>query len=126
MKKAAVAILAFLYLAVSSGIAMNIHYCMGKFSSIEFYNSNEKCGKCGMKKADGCCKDEFKIIKLNDTHKLISNNLNILTPVSTIDNSKSNFDSDLHYSQFRFSFNIHSPPGPPGPSLCILNCVFRI
>ena len=126
MKKAVVAILAFLYLAVSSGVAMNIHYCMGKFSSVDFYNYNDKCGKCGMKKANGCCKDEVKIIKLNDTHKLIGNNINIFTPASAIDNSKSNFDSDLHYSQFRFSFNIHSPPESPGTSLCVLNCVFRI
>jgi hypothetical protein len=126
MKKVTVAILAILYLAVSSGVAMNIHYCMGKFSSVDFYSYNDKCGKCGMKKADGCCKDEFKIIKLNDTHKLISNNINIFEPVLEIDNSKSNFDSDLHYSQFRFSFNIHSPPEPSGTSLCIMNRVFRI
>ena len=50
MKKIAVAILAFLYFGVSSGVAMQIHYCMGKKAGVELYGEvNDKCGKCGMK-----------------------------------------------------------------------------
>jgi hypothetical protein len=86
MKKITVAILAVIYLAVSSGVAINVHYCMGKVASIDLMHSNEKCGKCGMKTSGGCCKDEFKIVKLNDSHKLISNDINIFSPVAIIDN----------------------------------------
>jgi len=49
MKKFAIGILAILYMGVSSGIAMEIHYCMGKKAGVEFYGSStDKCGKCGM------------------------------------------------------------------------------
>ncbi|MDB5199043.1 MAG: hypothetical protein JWO92_1006 [Chitinophagaceae bacterium] len=128
MKKLLVAILAIVYLAVSSGVAMNIHYCMGKLASVDLMHNNDKCGKCGMKTSTkgGCCKDEFKIVKLNDSHKLISNDINIFSPVAIIDNSKSIFDSALQNAQITSDFNNHSPPISQGISLCILNSIFRI
>jgi hypothetical protein len=126
MKKIVVAILALLYLAASSGIAMTVHYCMGKVSSVDLYSNSEKCGKCGMKKANGCCEDKFKIIKLDDTHKLISSGISIFAPSAIVNNPKYFFNSTLYYSAFHSEFNSHSPPGSPGLSLCILNSVFRI
>ena len=127
MKKVSVAILAIIYLGVSSGIAMNIHYCMGKFSSVELMHSNDKCGKCGMKTGkNSCCNDKFKIVKLTDSHKIINNDINIFTPVAIIDNSKSIFDTDFKNAKITSDFNNHSPPLSQGISLCILNSVFRI
>ena len=127
MKKITVAILAIIYLSVSSGVAMTIHYCMGKVSSVDLMHTSDKCSKCGMKiGGGGCCKDEFKIVKLNDSHKLISNDINIFAPVAIIDNSKSIFDTDLFSSRIKSDFNNHSPPENSGPSLNILYCVFRI
>jgi hypothetical protein len=127
MKKFFLAILSVIYLGVSSGVAYNVHYCMGKISSIDLMHKNDKCGKCGMKSnADGCCKDEFKIIKLNDSHKLIANDINIVTPVAIIENLKRDFDPKLFSSQITSSLNNHSPPESPGIALNILHCVFRI
>jgi hypothetical protein len=31
-------------------------------------SSDEKCGKCGMEKDGGCCRDEVTIVKLETTH----------------------------------------------------------
>jgi hypothetical protein len=126
MKKILIAILALLYLAASSGIAMTVHYCMGKVSSIDLYSNNDKCGKCGMKKSNGCCKDKIKIIKIDDTHKLISNSINIFAPTAIVNNAQSCFNTNLHYQAIRSDFNDHSPPVSSGSSLCILYCVFRI
>jgi hypothetical protein len=127
MKKLSVAILAIIYLCVSSGIAMNIHYCMGKLSSVELMHTNDKCSKCGMKTGkNSCCNDKFKIVKLTDSHKIISNEINIFAPVAIIDNSKSIFDIDLQNAKIISDFNNHSPPISQGISLCILNSVFRI
>lgn len=126
MKKFLVAILAFVYLGVSSGVAMTIHYCMGKVSSVELLTHNDKCSKCGMKSGSGCCKDEFKIFKLNDSHKLVSNDINIFTPTAIVENSKSIFNTGLLSSVKPSSYNNHSPPESPGTSLNILHCVFRI
>ena len=44
VKKALIAILAVLYLAVASGVELNIHYCMGEVASVE-YGKAEK-GLC--------------------------------------------------------------------------------
>ena len=128
MKKFFVAILAFVYLGVSTGVAFNVHYCMGKVASVDLMHSSEKCSKCGMKNnaKTGCCKDEFKIVKLSDSHKLIAGDINILSPVAIIDNSKSIFDSELKSAIITSDFNNHSPPLSQGISLCILNSIFRI
>ena len=126
MKKITVAILAVIYLTVSSGVAMTVHYCMGKVASVDLMHASDKCGKCGMKVNGGCCKDEFKIVKLSDSHKLISNDINIFAPVAIIDNSKSIFDTDIFLTRIRSDFKNHSPPGSSGVSLNILYCVFRI
>ena len=123
MKKVFVAILAIVYLAVASGVAVNVHYCMGKVASVDLIHSSEKCG---MKTNGGCCRDEPRLIKLSDTHKLINNDMRLQAPVATmipvIDHNIFLSSSwDLHNT-----FYDPSPPGPPGISLNILYGVFRI
>jgi hypothetical protein len=128
VKKIIVSILAFLYLGVSSGIAMEIHYCMGKKAGVELFgNDNDKCGKCGMKeKKGGCCNDEHKFYKLNDSHKNVSNDLSFETPVTAIQNTFPVYQ--FHFTSDRLTGELknHSPPVYTGPSACILNCVFRL
>jgi hypothetical protein len=128
MKKFIVAILAFLYLGVSSGIAMEVHYCMGKKAGVELFgNGNDKCGKCGMtEKKGGCCNDEHKFYKLNDSHKNVSNDLSFETPFIFISNPLPVFHFLLASTPVENTINNHSPPLYNGPSACILNCVFRI
>ena len=128
MKKFIAAILAIIYLVVSSGVAINIHYCMGKLASVDLMHSSDKCSKCGMKNGtkSGCCKDEFKIVKLSDSHKLISNDINIFTPVAVVDNSKSIFDAVIFSSKLTPNYNSNSPPQSSALSFNILYSVFRI
>lgn len=126
MKKVTIAILAVIYLTVSSGVAMNIHYCMGKVASVDLMHNTDKCGKCGMKTKGGCCKDEFKIVKLSDSHKLIVNEINFFTPVASIEKPNNNFNSNLFSTDSRAVYNNHSPPESSGVSLNILYSVFRI
>lgn len=126
MKKFLVTILAIVYLGVSSGFAMTIHYCMGKVSSVELLSNKDKCGKCGMKSGTGCCKDDFKVFKINDAHKLISNDINIFTPIAIVDDSKNILNSSTFVSEIASAYHNHSPPISQGISLCVLNCVFKI
>jgi len=126
MKKFLVTILAIVYLGVSSGVAMTIHYCMGKVSSVELLKHKDNCSKCGMKSGSGCCTDEFKIVKLTDSHKLIINDLNISAPVAIINDSQSIFDSNVFLTQTTSDFNNHSPPESQNISLNVLYSVFRI
>lgn len=127
MKKIITAILAFLYLGVSSGIAMEIHYCMGEKTGIEFFGGdNEKCSKCGMKEKKGCCTDEHKFYKLNDSHKSVSNDAKLNAPVVFISNTFPVFNCLPATSAAKNNTASHSPPIHNKPSACILNCVFRI
>ncbi len=128
MKKFLIAIVALLYLAVSSGLAINIHYCMGKVASAGFFhNDSGQCGKCGMKSNnDGCCKDEFKMVKLNDLHQLFNNDINISVSPDLLNTCHNNFNSDLTAVQLSSQVHNNSPPDSGNPSLYILHCVFRI
>lgn len=69
--------MAFFYLTVSSGMVVNVHYCMGKFSSVSFGHEQDHndgaCDKCGMAKTENhCCKDEVTKVKLSDSHQFSS------------------------------------------------------
>lgn len=70
MKKALIAILAILYITTTSGVVVNVHYCMGAVASVTYgHDVPETCGKCGMKEKDGCCHSELKVVKLDDAHQ---------------------------------------------------------
>jgi hypothetical protein len=128
MKKAIIAILAFIYLFVSSGVAMEIHYCMGKKAGVELYGSgNEKCEKCGMKeKKGGCCSDEHKFYKLSDSHKNVSNELSFSIPSVFVETVFPSLDVQNSFDIFTSELNNHSPPDYSAPPACILNCIFRL
>jgi len=72
MKKLITSIIAVLYLGITSGVVIDVHYCMNKLSSVKVqYHLDDVCGKCGMKAKEGCCKDELKIVKLSGEHKYV-------------------------------------------------------
>lgn len=57
LKKTSIILFAFFYLILSSGFALNIHYCGGKLKNVTFFQDEEK-GCCGTKKKSmGCCKN---------------------------------------------------------------------
>ncbi len=128
MKKIYIGILAIIYMAVSSGIAMEIHYCMGKKAGVEFYgSSSDRCGKCGMKDTKtGCCHDEHKFYKLNDSHKTASNDINFAADEIVLAGGQVVYDWQLPVSVSLAAINNHSPPDNTDPSACIMNCVFRL
>ncbi len=73
-KKLILSMIAVFYLAATSGMVINVHYCMGKVSSITFNDETDhndgECDKCGMVKTENhCCKDEITTGKMNDSHQ---------------------------------------------------------
>jgi hypothetical protein len=130
MKKVFIFITALIYMAVSTGVAMEIHYCMGKEAGVEYFaNENETCGKCGMKEKgkNGCCHDEHKFVKLEDSHKNVFNTLdfNCINYVAIIQ-EYSSFNCSIVPQVVATSITDTSPPNYNTPKLCILNCTFRI
>jgi hypothetical protein len=131
MKKISIIIAAVVYFAVSSGMIVNLHYCMNRFASADFslVSGKNQCGKCGMHKAasQGCCHDEIKLIKLqDDQHKapFVSFDFALfqgatVVPSQFIITPFYNADETNHHQQ-------HSPPLLSLQDTYLQNCVFRI
>ncbi len=75
MKRLTIFLLLLLYVTVSSGFTVHLHYCMGELVESNLAHSDDPtCGGCGMEKDsssnDGCCKDEHKQVKVDQDKKL--------------------------------------------------------
>ncbi|MEC5142535.1 hypothetical protein [Chitinophaga sp. 212800010-3] len=71
MKRILAIFFALLYTTLTSGVAVNVHYCMGKLAGIEWQETPDGfCQKC-KKPAKGmdCCKNEFKFCKVTESHQ---------------------------------------------------------
>lgn len=130
MKKIWIPIVLTCYLAVSSGVIINFHYCMNRLASTELFAAKgKKCGKCGMNmhKDNGCCRDEVKIVKMDDDQKtnpvvafdLPSFDNLYQVPSAFISASFTNTFEKRHYQD-------HSPPLLTGQDTYLQNNVFRI
>jgi hypothetical protein len=129
VKKILLTITAFIYMAVSTGIAMEVHYCMGKLAGVEYFGEEkENCGKCGMKEVgkNGCCHDEHKFVKLEDSHKQVINAIDFKYISIAIINPISSFTWKEVIAKTEPPIINYSPPILNKPDACILNCVFRI
>ncbi len=115
-----------LYVTTSSGVVLNVHYCMGKISDVKVDFTKSVC-ECGIPKKDkSCCTSEYKIIKLEDVHKSSLAVTSIDLPVAEIPLPLSLIDN-IHFSEQHDVKTIL--PGPPllsSPDIHILNAVFKI
>jgi hypothetical protein len=129
VKKSIAFILAFFYLAISSGVVINLHYCMNKVDSVQYYQEGtDICGKCGMHadEANGCCHDEIKVVKLSDDHQPsaiqflpAAISVEFTIPSIFITTSFENPNNEEYFVN-------HSPPLISLQDTYLLNCVFRI
>lgn len=128
MKKVYTGILAILYMAVTSGIAVELHYCMGDKAGMELYGSSSPtCGKCGMTDKDnGCCHDDYKFYKISDSHKTVSNDIDFSAPTFAVLNDQYVYNWQVPSNSVFTAENNHSPPDYTAPSACIMNCIFRL
>jgi hypothetical protein len=72
LKKIIIILVLFVYSAATMGATVHLHYCMNEFAGWDLSHDEKdnECGKCGMKeKKGGCCKDEHKQFKIEDTHQ---------------------------------------------------------
>jgi hypothetical protein len=131
IKKVFILMIAFLYLTVSSGLAMNIHYCMGKVASVTFGNEQDhndgNCSKCGMNKTEThCCNDETEFIKLTDSQQFnylleLIQGSSMLPPVETIALQVSEQGNSMEPF-----IDYFSPPPPTLNKVYLALNVFRI
>ena len=129
MKKVLASITVFFYFIVSCGVVINLHYCMGDFQSFQLYSvKSDECGKCGMHMDDenDCCKDEVKIIKLEDKQNRVNINYSIQGLESDNQSTSDFITASLLNRKDFFYYNTHSPPLISQQDTYLQNCVFRI
>jgi hypothetical protein len=128
VKKTMLTILTVIYLALSSGIAMDIHYCMGERAGVNYYESeNDTCSKCGMKESKrGCCHNEHRFHKLEDSHKNVYNDINLTAGAFIFTTTYALYDWQLIKNRYSKPGHYNSPPLYKSRQACIMNGVFRI
>jgi len=131
VKRILTILLAFVYLLVSSGLIKELHHCMGKLagSSVSFFGKqqNDKCDNCGMEdKRSDCCKDEVKLVKIQDSHKQVSADYTAVPPIAEAEISSPFLAFDIFNNSRDIVSSGHHPPAISQPPRCVLHCVFRI
>ena len=111
-----------------SGLAMQVHYCMGHRVGVDFFeNEHDNCGKCGMTDKNGCCHDDHKFYKLDQGHKYSQNTIHVEIPIRTIIYLYA--DWAIAPISLPICNNRQYNNGPPvysGFDRCLLHCVFRL
>lgn len=129
MRRSLVAILTLLYFAVSSGIVMNVHYCMGKRQSVSLNVLAAGSCACGKKMTNkkGCCKTESQLVKLNDVQKASYANFAVQAPVTeaAVSAFYTSWVPVPDYELLALPVE-HSPPLLSKQHTYLLNSVFRI
>jgi len=135
LKKIFTISLAFLYLLVSSGILIEIHHCMGRFADASLHVFSHEpdageCGKCGMPKSEEyahCCKDEIKLVKVDDDQKAGGVYYQIDAPVAVVHSTPwTEWISPVLLLDKEQFPPAHGPPQAVLPSFQSLYCIFRI
>lgn len=128
MKKAIIAILALVYITIASGVVVNVHYCMGSIASIAYgYDDHDVCGKCGMSaKKKGCCHTEYKLVKLQDEHRLAQVQVAFPEITAVIPVQTSLFQLPPAGKDTHLARQYHSPPDTRLNTVYLHNRVFRI
>ena len=127
MKKAVAFILAFLYLGLSSGLAVNIHYCMGKVTDVHVNDYNDKACVCNMK--DGsmpCCGHFYELVKVNDEHQAVASDFSFKAPEIILHGFNNLMALLMQPQTNSIASNSHILPLFSPPDIYLENCVFRI
>ena len=127
MKKLFTLVLMVLYFTASSGVVLNVHYCMGKVSSVKIDNFNTALCKCGKKETgNSCCKSELKVAKMSTEHKATVAPGAPQIPVALLPTQVSLIDLHETNSVVIEEPVANAPPLVSRDKKYIINCVFRI
>jgi hypothetical protein len=127
VKKGLIFLLAILYVTLTSGIVVNIHYCMGRVAGVTYGAEGEHhCDKCGMEQKKGCCDTEHKLVKADSDHIYAKTIAAPSTFAAITPTVFSEFNFSLIPSPEYYTRQYHSPPDFRSNNLSVYNSVFRI
>jgi len=127
MKKIIIGILSLIYLTVTSGVVISMHYCMGKIADVEYaYRTNNKCDKCGMENKQGCCHTEYKIVKLSDDQQQVKASSGFNQQLTPVIHYTFSLLQPLQGLEKNQPLVIYSPPDNRQIPLYLSQSIFRI
>ncbi len=133
MKQILAFILLFSYSVAATGTNMQLHYCMGKLSEVNWNEKSEKktCGKCGMEKSEqsadnGCCKDEHKLVKIDDDQKSATTNIDLVKLQQVEPEIQSSFGYDFNPNNTSLIKILQDSNAPPRSSTLALYKRYRV
>lgn len=119
--------LALLYITISSGVMVNIHYCMGEISSVKYgVDKKAACGTCGMDKKEGCCHVDHKFLKSGDQQLESNNAVDFQSTVIIADLPQPIYASAQSGNRHDQYSRFHSPPDNRFNSLAKFICVYKV
>ncbi len=126
MKKIAAIFFSFFYLAITAGIALNLHYCHGELESVQLFADQETCC-CGSDvDSSTCCDDDSLIVKFENEQILTTNfQLGFDIPVIELTVLQESFDeTEVSIDSNSFIEKNNSPPNEPPSWLLHCSLVF--
>ena len=130
MKRLIAFVLMLIYFTVTTGFTVSMHYCMDKLDSAKIsFTSEDECSKCGMdiSGSDGCCRNEFKVVKLQqDQTQAFFTLINFSFSPQLNNTSYYLFDELLQPQKESYFNHAHAPPLISKLDTYLVNCVFRI
>lgn len=129
MKKIALILLTVIYAVSTFAIGVKQFYCCGKLKStdIAFVQQESKDRDSKVDVTTGCCKTEFKSLKVKDSH-VTADTINIpVKHFTDLQLFSPSFEVRMQASEPVFITNTsHAPPLHQGVPVYILYCVYRI
>jgi hypothetical protein len=115
----------FIYISVTAGVSVQLHYCHGYISAVTLGITEEDPCVCPDKPDRNCCADEFRYLKLDENHlsKSLINELNIQDTIVDLPIILNIFKENAIKSA---PLSISTDPPSSPQDLSVLNCVFRI
>jgi hypothetical protein len=126
MKRILIAITALVYFAISTGVVMSVHYCMGRVSGVKVEAFVSTRCACGKSEPMGCCKTEFKVVKMKDDQKIAQADYSINIPSTPVFNTLSLLCTPFFNAPAETYTASHSPPLLSKQDSYLQHCVFRI
>ncbi len=126
VKRPFIALLTVIYFAVSSGIVIDTHYCMGKLFSVQLNAFGKKSCGCGVSEENSCCKTELKVFKVDDVQQPSYADFALPLNALPLSANHSVFDAAMYTGPADLYANGHSPPLLLWQDTYLQNCVFRI
>jgi len=124
MKKVSSILLSILYLLVSAGIFINMHYCGGELESVSLLSEQKVCCCDGSEMASNCCNNKHFFLQFNGDQKVTASNTLSFDQFKFIKVEKLvlvNFEILEVELQNLFSYDL---PPPPKQAIWKTNCTF--